>query len=344
MAAGVVRLSDLIVPSVFAHYIQLQTQQKSRLINSGVVQRSAILDQELAGGGLTFNRPFFKDLDDDVENISSDDPVVKSSPNKIATGQEIQVRMKRNNSWSAMDLDQDLIGADPLAAIANRISSYWVRREQAMFIAAQKGVFADNAAAPTGTDTHTLNDMTRDVSGTSYAAGGTSFTTGAFIDACATMGDSLQELGMIMVHSVVYTRMVKNNLISFIRDSTNTMDIPTFMGREVVVDDSMPIVSAGVFETWIYGTGVWQLGYGSSKVPVEVFRDPSAGNGSGQETLYNRREFCLHPVGHAYVGTAAAGGPSNSATTNNLAVATSWSRVFPERKMIKMARLITREF
>ena len=75
-----------------------------------------------------------------------------------------------------------------------------------------------------------------------------------------------------------------------------------------------------------------------------MFRAPSAGNGSGQDTLFNRVEWCMAPVGYAYVGTAASGGPSNAATTNNLAAATSWRRVFPERKQISIARLVTREF
>ena len=52
----------------------------------------------------------------------------------------------------------------------------------------------------------------------------------------------------------------------------------------------------------------------------------------------------MHPTGNAYVGTPPAGGPSNAATTNNLAAAASWARVFSERKLIKIARLITREF
>jgi hypothetical protein len=51
----------------------------------------------------------------------------------------------------------------------------------------------------------------------------------------------------------------------------------------------------------------------------------------------------IHPVGHRYDASAPAGGPSNASTTNNLANATSWKRVFPERKQIKIARLITRE-
>jgi hypothetical protein len=104
-------------------------------------------------------------------------------------------------------------------------------------------------------------------------------------------------------------------------------------------------VSGGVFESWLFGSGALQFGSASPKVPTETKRDPDAGNGGGTEILYNRNVWCLHPTGHAYIGTPAGeGGPSNAATTGNLAAATSWKRVYSERKQIKMARLITREF
>ncbi len=342
MSAGVVRLSDVIVPSIFAPYVMRETAEKSRLIQSGAVVADSELSGFLGGAGVTFNKPFWKDLDNDAENIATDDPTVKSSPNKIATGQEIQVRLSRNNSWSSMDLTADLLAADPLAAIGSRISAYWTRRIQAAFVATMKGVFADNAAAPTGSE-HVQNDLTVDIKGASFTNNVTNFSAEAFIDATGTMGDSMEDLRMIMVHSVVYARMQKNNLIDFIPDSRGETNIPTFLGRIVIVDDGMP-ATAGVYESWLFGGGAVAIGMGSPKVPVETKRDPDAGNGSGQETIWSRMELALHPVGHAYVGTPANGGPSNAATTNNLAHADSWARRFVERKQIKIARLITREF
>ena len=343
MAAGTTRLSDLIVPEIFAPYAAQQTEEKSRLIASGAIARDSVLDRALAGAGTTFNEPSFKDLDNDVENISSDDPSANSSPNKIGTLAEIQVRLSRNNSWSSMDLNADLIAVDPLAAIANRVSDYWKRREQAAFIATMKGVFANNAGA---TDAyHTQNDMTHNISGASFSAGVTSFSAEAFVDACLTMGDSMDKLGMIAVHSIVYGRMLKNNMIDFIPVSINNQAvmIATFLGREVIVDDGVPF-TGGVFETWLFGRGAVRMGRGSAAVPVEVERKASSGNGSGQDILHNRVEFCMAPKGYAFIGTAPAGGPSNVAIFNNLANAGSWRRVFTERKQIQIARLVTREF
>lgn len=351
MATGpITQLADVIVPEVFTPYAQLQTEQKSRLIQSGALVRSPQLDAELAGGGLTFNAPSFKDLDDDAENVSTDDAdddytggSNNSTPKKTGTVQEIAVRLSRNQSWSSADLASDLIGVDPMNSIADRVSAYWARRLQAAFVATITGVFADNAAAPAGSE-HVQNDLTNDISGASYSAGLTDFSAPAFLDALVTIGDSQEDLALVMVHSIVFNRMQKNNLIDYIPDAINpNIRIPTFLGRTVIVDDGVPN-TGGVYQSWIFGQGAVLSGMGSPKVPTETQRKPDSGNGGGSEVLYNRVEWAIHPRGHRYIGTAPNGGPSNAATTNNLANAASWMRAYNERKQIKIARLITREF
>lgn len=336
------RISDVIVPAQFASYVQILTAEKSALISSGAVAPSPALDAFLQGGGLTFNLPAFRDIINEEENYSGDDPAVLAVPKKLGTVQEVCVRLSRNQSWSTMDLAADLAGADPQEAIAQRVAAYWAKRQQAAFIATMNGVFADNAAAPTGSDTHTINDLTRDIKGASYTAGVTDFSASAFIDATLTAGDAMGDLSLVCMHSVVYGRAQKNNLIDFIPDARGEIDIPTFLGRRVIVDDGLP-VAAGVYETWLFGAGSVLFGSASPEVPVETIRDPFAGNGAGRETLFNRVQWIMHPRGYQYVGTAPNSGPTNAATANNLANAGSWSRRWLERKQIKIARLVTRE-
>jgi hypothetical protein len=346
-----VRLSDVIVPSVFTPYVQNLTKEKSALIAAGALVNDASIDALLSGPGLTFNMPNFKDLANDDENISNDDPTVKSSPKKIGTFQQIAVRMNRNQSWSSMDLVQQLIGPDPLNAIASRVAAYWTRRLQMAFIAMFAGVFADNAAAPTGTE-HVINDLTLDVSGGAFSDNVTNFTATNFLNASLKMGDALEDLSILMVHSVVYNRMQKLNLIDFVTDSNQQVRIPTYMGLRVVLDDAMPNpagvaginqTGAGIYHSWIFGPSVAAFGSAAPPVATETKRDPDSGNGSGQDTLFSRVQWTLHPYGHAYTGTSPQGGPSNAATANNLAHAASWTRVAPERKQIPVVRLITRE-
>lgn len=349
MANGpITQIADVVVPEIFTPYVQQQTEQKARLIQSGAMVRDPAIDTLLAGGGLTFNVPSWRDLDNDDERTSTDSiPIEYTSgvadpdPKKIESDTEIAVRLSRNNSWSTADLAATLAGSDPAGAIGDRVAYYWTRRLQAAFVATMKGVFADNAAAPSGSE-HVQGDMTNDISGASYVAGVTDFSAEAFLDAALTMGDSQEGLTMVMVHSVVYNRMQKNNLIDFIPDARGEIMIPTFLGREVIVDDGVP-ATGGVYESWLFGPGAVRLGVGTPKVPTEVHRLPGAGNGGGAETLYNRVEWSLHPVGHKYAGTAPNGGPGNGTGSNQLANAGSWQRVFPERKQIKIARLITRE-
>lgn len=346
-AEGMTRLSDVIVPEVFNPYIQQITEEKSRLIQSGALVRDPQLDNELSGGGITFNTPSFKDLDNEEENVSGDEQddrftggSANSKPKKIGTSKEVSVRLSRNQSWSSADLASALIGTDPMDAIASRVGNYRALRLQKAFVATMKGIFADNAAAPASGE-HVQNDLTHDIKGSGYSTA-TAFSAPAFIDTAVTMGDSMEDLGMVMVHSIVYARMQKNNLIDFIPDATGKVMIPTFLGRTVIVDDGMP-ASGGVYESWLFGAGALRLGMGNPKVPTETKRDPDSGNGGGSEILYNRWEWCIHPVGHAFIAAASGGGPSNAATSGNLAHADSWKRAYSERKQIKIARLITRE-
>jgi hypothetical protein len=342
------QIADVVVPRKFTPYVQQLTEEKTALIQAGALARDAMLDSLLAGGGLTFDVPSWKDLGADdgtnADNVSTDVAPGggDSSPKKIGTSNEVAVRLSRNQSWSAADLAASLAGDDPMSAIAARVAYYRARRLQSAFVATITGVFADNAAAPAGGDTHLINDMTVNISGGGYVAGVTDFSAEAFIDAVTTMGDSAEDLGIVMMHSVVYARAQKNNLIDFIPDSEGRVNIPTFLGRRVIRDDGMP-QAANVYNTWIFGSGSVRLGMGSPRVPTEIDRRPAAANGGGVEELYHRWELLIHPVGYKYAGTPPSGGPSNAATANNLAHLDSWSRVYPERKQIKIARLITRE-
>ncbi|TXN72392.1 hypothetical protein [Methylobacterium sp. WL6] len=342
MATGVLRLSDVIVPSVFVPMVRRLAVEKTALITSGAMVADPLLDRFLAGPGLTIDMPRLNPIDrQDVENVSSDDPTVFSTPNKPSTGDEIAVRLSRNNSWSQMDLVRALLAADPLAQLANDIAQYWAYRRQRAVIAHLAGVFAANAAATDAN--HVANDMTRDVSGSSYTAGVTDFNGAAFIQALLTMGDAMGGIALVAMHSVVYANALTKNLIQFRLDSEANPTIPTYMGKDVTLDDSMPN-AGGVFETWLFGRGSVTYGTGSPEIPNEVLRIPGAGNGGGQETMWDRVEWAHHVPGTAYVGTPPKGGPTNAATTNNLAAATSWTRIAKDRRSIPIARIVSREF
>lgn len=357
------QISDVIVPEVFTSYTQQLTMEKTAIIQSGIAARDDFLDNLLAGGGLTFTVPSWQDLGDPAENVSSDNPATTSTPNITQASAEVAVRLSRNASWSTMRLATALAGSDPMQSIASRVADYWVRRLQRAFVATVNGIFANNALAdPTQGRSGQLginaaygaqDDLTHDISGASFTAGVTNFSASAFIDTATLLGDAAEDVTAVFMHSIVYSTAQKNQLIDFIPDAEGHVNIPTFLGRRVIVDDGMPNpagdatngaqTAAGIYHTWLVGPAAFRLGVGTPIVPTEIFRYPDQGNGAGSDVLFNRVEWIIHPVGHAFVGTPGNGGPQNGATTGNLAAATSWVRVFPERKQIKLARLITRE-
>lgn len=141
----VTRVSDIIVPEVFNQYVINTTVEKSALFRSGIVQ--AVPNLSVPNGGSTINMPFFNDLDGDPEAIQSDFAL---TPEKITTGKDVARILEFGKAWSSEDLAAELAGADPMAAIGNRVANYWDRSSQKILLKMLDGVFADNAANDSG--------------------------------------------------------------------------------------------------------------------------------------------------------------------------------------------------
>jgi len=336
---ALVRLSDVVVPAVYQRYMTSDTMEKSAIFSSGILRTDANMASFLSGGGLTVNLPFWKDLDDTEPGIANDDATSVSTPGKIGTGQQVAIRNIRTRSWSSANLVSELAGSDPMARIRSRTSDYWTRAFERHLISVLIGVFADNAANDGG-------DM-RSVVGTDAAGVPTEsqyISAEAILDAKQTMGDQSDGLGMIIMHSVCYTRLQKANLIDFIPDSEGRVRFPTYLGFQVVVDDTVRVVQGttnpGRFQYSTYITGAGAIGWAESPValPVEVDRKPEQGNGMGVEILYTRRQYIFHPLGFKWTDVSRAG---NFPTNAENQAAANWDRVVGERKMIPLVELVT---
>lgn len=266
-----------------------------------------------------------------------------AAPLKITTFLEEAVRSHRSNWWSATKLAKylNLRQADPVQMILNDIAGYWAYERMIMFLNAWVGVFADNDAAPSGSE-HVQGDLTLNVStlnGSSFLDGVTNFTAENFINGVQKMGDKKNDLGFIVTHSVVESTMEKNDLLDVVKDS-QPGQVSTYRGRPVIVNDDMTKGSGEVYHTYIFGAGSTGRAAVNPDNAFKISQNEEAGNGAGQEIAWSRQTLCFHPYGHRFTGSpAAAGGVSNA----ELATAGNWVRTAPERKMIKAVRLITRE-
>lgn len=331
------RLSDVIVPEVFTAYMLKATMTTTAFFQSGIIANSPVLQSFVSGGGLTTNVPTFNDLSDAIgASIGSDDPAQEIVPDKIGTHKQVGIRNIRAKAWSDMDLVSEMIGADPMQAIVSRVAPWWGREFQRHLIASMRGITADNVANDSG-------DMVVDISNDAATAVTPAelVSAEAIIDAQGTMGDASDSLTALAMHSIVYNRLLKLDLIDFIPDSEGKLKFPSYLGYRVIKDDGLPAI-AGTnrvrYHTYLFATGSVAWGESPVDVPTEVDRLPAKGNGTGQESLYTRRQYVLHPQGFAWTDGSRAGQfPTNAECEN----AANWDRVYPERKQVPMAILIT---
>jgi hypothetical protein len=335
MAAEVTQLQDVVIPEIYANYMDIDSPEVTRFFDSGVVQQNALLNNLANSGGNILTIPFWRDLDADVEpNLSNDDPEDLSTPNKIIAGSQVAMVGYFNQSWSAMDLVSELAGDDPMSAIVRKTNRYWGRQWQRRLISACTGILLDNVA-------NHDSDMVKDVFSTGATPDEDNIFGGeAYIDAELTLGDQIGVINAIAMHSVIYGQARKADLIEFIPDSQGRPGIPTYMGKIVIVDDGMPVVEIDghpVFTTVLFGNSPFGFGVGNPRVPVEIERKPDGGKGGGQEVLYERRTWLLHPFGYALDPQAIS---DQSPSLTEYAAAATWERVV-DRKNVPLAFLRT---
>jgi hypothetical protein len=333
-----VQLADIYNPLVFAQAAQESQLELNRFITSGVAMVDPSLTAMASTGGNIGELPFYKPLGTEEPNYSTDNPATLSTHAKITSAKMVYRLAAQNKSWSVMDLARELALADPVAAISGRIGQYWATNNEKRIIQSVRGVIADNKA-------NDGSDMLFDISAVTDVAAvdANRVDADAIIDTVQTMGDHGENLAAIAMHSVVYRRLQKLNLIDFIPNARGEINIPVYQGKTVIVDDSLVGVSYGTtpanvyYDTILFGTGQFILGEGVPTVPSEMERNPNAGNGGGEHIIYSRRSDIIHPSGFAFKSVSVAG---NSATQAELATATNWDRVH-NRKNVALAVLRT---
>jgi hypothetical protein len=335
------QFSDIFDPEVFDKTIQESQLELNRFISSGVAVTSPLLDNMISEHSFDGVITNFKPLGTPEPNYGTDNPATKSTPQKVSSQQQYFRAASQNQSWSVMDLAHELALDKPASAITSRIGAYWATNNEKRIISSVLGLVADNVA-------NDGNDMVIDLTTDSTVGDANRISASAVLDAKQTMGDHASSLQIIAMHSVIKTRLQKQNLIDYIPDARGETTIPTYLGYIVVEDDSMPVDTGGAnpeYTCVLFGRGAIGTGYRSPKVPSEVWRDPAAGNGSGEEVLFSRRTDLIHPFGFAFQKLDDGGSPLGDGITANRAAlerADNWDRVF-NRKNIPLAFLIVND-
>lgn len=305
------RIIDVIVPDVFNPYIIERTPELSTLIQSGIIQNTPELDTLALSGGRLLNMPFWEDLTGDDEVLSDS---LSLSPANISAKKDIAALYMRGKAWSVNDLAKKLSGDDPMAEIANLVIGYWERRRQALLVSTLTGIFKASSMAVNLLDVTSAAGVNDDI-----------INADNLVDTAQKLGDNKSNLTGYLMHSATEAVLVKQSLIDYLPDADGRPTLPYYMGKRVIVNDSVPH-SAGVYYTYIFGQGAFGFGQGAAPIPTEMDRDSLAGD----DILINRAHFLLHPRGVKWNASSING---SSPTNAEAEIGTNWERVYDQKNV-----------
>jgi hypothetical protein len=327
-------VSDIVIPENYERYLIERTAEEARFVQSGIIEMDGQFDEIANAGGRIVNMPFFQDLTG-ARQVLSDSADL--TVNNINTAQDAAVMHNDGQAWSVNLLSSLLSGEDPMGAIADLVGEYWARVDEDTLLATLKGVFA--IASMTGNE----NDIAVEDSGL-YDSEST-LNGETFIETLQTLGDQKQRVTAIALHSATEASLLKQDLIDFIPDSSGAATIPTFQGRLVIVDDTMPTragtTSGTVYTSYLFGAGAVARGNanlagrsirgGFGNEAVEFSREALASD----DILINRRRYIMHPRGVRFLDASVAG---QSPTDAELEAAANWLRVY-EAKNVRLIKV-----
>lgn len=330
---AVTRVTDIVKPVTFNPYVMREIIAKSQLFQSGIA--SAVPNLSMPSGGDTLKMPFWNDLDSGSEAIQSN---YELTPDKITADTDVARVQIRGKAWQGEDLADELSGSDAMDAVAARVAQFWANEYQDILISSLEGVFADNVANDGG-------DLVNDIAAVDYDNETTPedfhLDAEAMLDAAQLLGVYKKKLTNIAMNSYVHTNLQKKDLIQYIPDSKADVGWGTYLGKTVILDDNLPVVTAAEgtqtsgtqYTSYMFAPGAVGWVSGTAKTPTETVRKGLA----GEDILVNRQKFILHPRGFKWTEGSVA---NEMPTKAELKDAANWDRVYPA-KLSKVVKIVS---
>ena len=256
--------SMVTIPEHFSQYVIDRTTELNTFINSGIASPDARVAQLINGspeGGRFIYLPSFNPLDGEDEVFGEDDVAIGGIDTKEAKA----TLLMRQKAWGSTDLAHVLSGADPMKAIAQLIADWRNTKEQKIYLSILKGLF--------DTENGALKGHVNDISKMDNA----NISNAATLDTKQLLGDHYASLGMVFMHSAVYTYLQKQGMITrtpIFDPSKSPIEMEEYLGYRIKVDDGMPVTD-GVYDTYFLGKNsfIRQDGSPSGFVANETDRD-----------------------------------------------------------------------
>ncbi len=338
--------------------LKLNELRKSKALTGNADLKSVFTAQN----GTAYARLAMRGLvDGDAVNYDGQTDITATSTKTFEQGVVVVGRAK---AWTEKDFSYDITGGeDFMGNIAQQVAEYWTGVDQNTILAILAGVFSMTGMK----NLEFVNAHTHDITAKDDGCMEVTTLNSAMQKAC---GANKKKFSMVFMHSAVATNLENLNLIKHLtytdKDGvTRDIDLYTWNGRLVVVDDDLPVEEVAEsttgegqnvvtipgytkYTTYVLGDGAIALEDIGAKVPYEMARDPKK-NG-GEDTLYTRQRKAIAPFGISYEKKAQT---SLSPTDAELKNGTNWAlvhsgeaketdRSYINHKAIPIARIISK--
>lgn len=308
---------------VFTGMMQEKDYWKTPIIASGIVQQDSSIMDLIGEKGNVATIPIYKPLDANESGMEplNNDGLTNNTPVEISGDKQTCMLIQRMKAFKAKDFTKELTGADPMTLIRNKIAGYYAQVWEIELMNIAAAVLGVSALSG-----HVLD----------LATESKEIEAGTIYDAeQAALGDMAEGLGLIVMHSAIYTQYKKMNMVEFDKYTVNgvikqEITLPTIAGKHVLVTDNYT-KNDSTYLTYLFGEGAF-LSCDKTNYENQYTTDYDPETSAGIEKFYTKQGKVLHPNG---LSLAVDNIAKESPTKAELGTVANWSLKY-NAKNVKM--------
>lgn len=235
----------------------------------------------------------------------------------------------RSKAWIEDDFSTDITGGvDFMDNVAAQVAEYWAGIDQETLLAVLEGIFSMKGTE----DLKFVNGHTYDISKEAFAKGSMTATTlnTATQKAC---GANKSKFSLIVMHSAVATNLENLKLLTYLKFNDKDgiereLNLATWNGRLVLVDDSMPTkaleslyvrchsTDIGALKVTAQGSGVGEVGKEAVKKDIADIQENEYVQHIQNETVYTSYLLGDGAIDYVNIGAKVPSEMSRDPKTN----------------------------
>lgn len=282
---------------VFTDMMQEADYWRNPVLASGIVRHDASIMEAIGAKGNVATLPIYNPINihDEGMAVLNNDGNTDNVPVTIAGNKQTCMLIQRMKAFKAQDFIKELTGADPMSHIKSKIQNYYTQVWEAELMNIAQAALAVDA----------LQDHVTDLSADGTVGEANLINETTILDAeQAALGDMAGGLGLVVMHSKIYTAFRKLGLVEYDKYVTGgaikqDIQLPTINGKRVLVTDYYTADTSGtlpVYKTFLFGEGAF-LSADKNNYVKQYTTNYDPEKTAGVDMFYTKQGKVLHPNG-----------------------------------------------